>query len=250
MDLKDITIREIKSIVTVHSKRGQNGKMTDRPSYAISLCREGEIVYIQDGVEYVSDKGYAVILPKGKSYYIKRTREGYFPVINFDSEDHICDTVTQIPLQSGEELLSDYERLKNLSVSGGSRAQLFSILYGMLHKLGSDHLPYEMREAIRIIKADYCDPTLTNSRLAEECNISEVYLRKLFNKYFSTSPRQYVIDMRIQTAKQLLAEGVLKISVISEKCGFANQYHFSKIFRQHTGLSPTDYRRENMIYTI
>ena len=62
-------------------------------------------------------------------------------------------------------------------------------------------VPRELRPAMRLIKNDFCDPSLTNARLSAECNISEVYFRKLFTKHFGFSPKQFIIDMRIQKAK-------------------------------------------------
>ena len=72
----------------------------------------------------------------------------------------------------------------------------------------------------------------------ENMVVSEVYFRKLFLKHMNTSPKQYIIDIRLQKAKQLLAEGVFSISAISEKCGFSNPYHFCRIFKDRIGIPP------------
>ena len=250
MDLKNVVITEIGEAFTVHSVNGRYEKMQNRKCYGLSLCTEGQITYIQDDREYVSDKDTAVILPKGENYFIRGDKTGYFPVINFDCLDFLCDTVTVIPVQNAEQLTADYERIKKLFCFEGNRAQIFSIFYGMLHKLSSDNIPYELKGAIQLIKNDYNNPNLTNERLARECNMSEVYFRKLFTKYFKTSPKQFVIDIRLQKAKQLLTEGVSNISAISEMCGFSNPYHFCRTFKQHTGRTPSEYRKENLVYKI
>lgn len=87
-------------------------------------------------------------------------------------------------------------------------------------------------------------------RLAQACRVSEVYLRKLFSKHLSTSPKQYIIDLRLQKATQLLREGALTITDISETCGFSNPYHFCRIFKEHLGITPSEYRKENLIRKI
>ena len=250
MELKNITVTEISNVITVYSENGRRDKMTDRRSYGLSFCKEGQVTYIQDGCEYVSNRDCAVILPKGGTYLIKRDKTGAFPLINFDCLDFLCDTVTVIPIQNTEELIADYERMKKLFCFDDNRTQIFSIFYGILHKLCSDNIPRELFGAVRLINSDYCDSSLTNTRLADECNISEVYFRKLFTKHFGISPKQFIIDVRIQKAKQLLAEGSLSISHISEKCGFSNPYHFCRLFKQHTGITPSEYRKENLIYEI
>jgi AraC-like DNA-binding protein len=250
MKLKNITVTEISNVLTVFSQKGRCDKMINRDSYGLSFCNEGQITYIQDGVEYLSNERCAVILPKGGSYTIKRDKTGSFPVINFDCLDFLCDRITVIPIENAEELIADYKRMKKLFCFDENRAQIFSIFYGMLHKLSSDNIPCELLGAVRLIKSDYCDGSLTNAKLASECNISEVYFRKLFTKHFGISPKQFIIDVRIQKAKQLLAEGSLKISAVSEKCGFSTPYHFCKLFKQHVGISPSDYRKENLVYQI
>jgi len=162
----------------------------------------------------------------------------------------LCDTITVVPVHNADKLIADYERMKKLLCFDGNRAQIFSIFYGMLHKLCSDDIPYELRGAVRLIRSDCCDVSLTNARLAYECNISEVYFRKLFTKHFGISPKQFIIDLRIQRAKQMLAEGALSVSVISEKCGFSNLYHFCRLFKQRVGITPSEYRKANIICEI
>lgn len=250
MKLERITVTEVYGVMTVHSERGRSDEMADRKSYGLSFCRQGQITYLQNGVAYVSNPGCAVILPKGGTYCIERDKTGLFPLINFDCLEPLCDTVTVIPVQNPEELIADYERLKKLFCFGGNRAQILSIFYDMLGKLCAHGVPHELRGAVRLIESDCCDAALTNARLAAACNMSEVYFRKLFTKHFGIPPKQYLIEMRLQRAKQMLAEGAWSVSAISEKCGFSNPYHFCRLFKQKTGTTPSEYRRANRIHEI
>jgi AraC-like DNA-binding protein len=250
MDINSITVTEIRNAHTVYSKKGMHNRMKSREHYGLSLCTDGQITYIQNGHEFVSSPGYAVILPKGKSYTIRRDKTGSFPLINFDCLELICDTVTVIPIENAERLLEDYERIKKLCGFQENRARVLSIFYGMLHALRTDSIPRELAGAVRLIRTSYGASTLSNAELAWECNISEVYFRKLFTKHFGISPRQFIIDTRIHEAKNLLAEGALSIAAISEQCGFSSPYHFSRAFKQHTGATPTEYRNANLIYDI
>lgn len=246
MDFQKITVTEIYGAVTVYSEKGRYDKMTNRKSYGLSLCESGQITYLQDEKEYVSEPNCVVILPKGGNYEIRGDKTGSFPVINFDCSDFLCDTVTVIPIQNAQSLLADYERIKKLFYFDGNRARRFGIFYEMIHKLCSDDLPRVLQSAVHLIDHAYCDPTLTNAKLAAECQISEVYFRKLFTKHFGVSPKQFVIDVRLQKAKQLLSEGALSVAEISEQCGFSNAYHFCRIFKQHTGSAPSEYRKKNL----
>ena len=250
MELKDITVTEISAAVTVYSEKGTATVMKDRKSYGLSLCIDGQITYIQNGREYLSHKGCAVVLPKGATYTVRREKTGCFPVINFNCLEFLCDTVTVIPLQNAEELLADYERLKRHLTSPDSRAQAFSIFYDMISKLSPDPVPRELSGAIRLIESSFKDSSLTNERLACECKMSEVYFRKLFKKHFGISPRQYIIDVRLRMAKELLTEKTSSIESVAERCGFSNPYHFARIFKEHTGTTPTKYRKANQTHEI
>ena len=104
--------------------------------------------------------------------------------------------------------------------------------------------------AIKYLETNYQNPNLTNSELAEQCKISEIYFRRIFTSYYNMTPRQFLIDIRINKAKLLLSEGALKINAVAVKCGFSNQYHFCRVFKEKTGLTPTEYVKQNRIYKI
>ena len=121
----------------------------------------------------------------------------------------------------------------------------------MLHRLSSyGAIGNTLTTAIKYIEKNYQNPTLTNKTLAKECKISEVYLRKLFAAQLQTTPKQFILEIRMQKAKQLLTEGGVKISTIAEHCGVSNPYHFCRLFKQKTGMTPTEYARQNRVYKI
>lgn len=250
MDLKNAVITSIIEACTVYSPKGRSEQMLNRKSYALTFCIDGQITYIQNGHRYISNRNTAVILPKGGNYFICGDKTGFFPVINFECSEFLCDTITALPIQNPDQLIADFEEIKKLLCFEDNHARVFSIFYGMLHSLSSNKLPPLLENAIRLIGNEYVNPSLTNAGLADLCQVSEVYLRKLFSKYLHTSPKQYIIDLRLQKAKQLLREGALCVSDIAESCGFSNPYHFCRIFKEHTGTTPSAYRKEHMIYKI
>ena len=74
MDLKNVTITEISTVVTVYSEKGGCDKIADRQFYGLSFCREGQITYLQNGRKYVTNKDSAILLPKGGTYFIQRDK--------------------------------------------------------------------------------------------------------------------------------------------------------------------------------
>ena len=249
--LGDMIVTEIKDVMTVFSEKGRVVNMRNRTTYGLSFCLDGQITYVHNGKRFVSDKNHAVILPKGQSYTLYGDKKGMFPLINFDCLGDLCDSFVVIPIEDSKFFINDYERIKALSLFEGNNAKILSIFYGIVDRLVSySSAGNTLMPAIGYIEKNYHNPGLSNSELARECRISEVYLRKLFAKEFKTSPRQFVIDIRIQKAKQLLSEGMFKTGVVAEMCGFSNPYHFCRIFKDKTGLTPTDYANQNRVYKI
>ena len=252
VDINNLTVSEIIEVATIPSAKGREANIKNRFAYGLSFCIEGQITYTQNGIKYVSDKNHAVILPQGQSYSLYGDKKGVFTLINFRCRRVLCDTICVLPIHSAEEYIKDFENMRRLSLFEGTRPKMFSIFYNMLYRL-STQTSYEKNllfPAIKHLEQNYCDPTLTNSTLASLCGISEVYFRSLFLKEYHITPRQYIINVRLDKAKQLLSEGGLKISAISELCGFSNQYHFCRIFKDKEGKTPSEYMRENHVFKL
>ncbi|MBQ4527510.1 MAG: helix-turn-helix transcriptional regulator [Clostridia bacterium] len=249
--LKNATVVNIDGVFTVNSQKGRREEMKNRQWYGISFCLGGQITYVHNGKKFVSDKNCAVILPMGASYTVLGDKTGLFPLVNFSTIEFLCHTFKIIPIDNVSDFMNDFEKLKNLYLLGSNRAKMMSVLYDIIAKLTSkDEGNKTLIPAIKFIEKNYGNSDITNTLLAEKCSISEVYLRKLFLKNFNMTPKQYIMDIRINKAKQLLSEGSFKINAVSEQCGFANPYHFSRYFKEKTGLTPTEYMKENMIYEI
>lgn len=246
-----ITVTDFYDIVTVSSTKERWSEMINRPNYGISLCIEGEIIYTHKGKDYISNKNHIVILPKGESYTISRNVSGLFPLINFGCLGFLCDKIISIPVDNMDVYISLYKKIKKLYIFEDQRQKIMSIIYDILNHLAAEGSNYNaITPAVSYIHANFQNPALSNVELANICHISESHFRKSFYKQFKMSPKQYIIDTRILKAKDLLVEGDLKIQAVCEKCGFTNQYHFCRLFKEKTGQTPSQYRNKNRIKTI
>lgn len=75
------------------------------------------------------------------------------------------------------------------------------------------------------------------------CKSVPVFKRE-FKKIFKDTPASWVLKKRISLAAQLLQTTAMSVTEIGFECGFENQTHFSRVFRQRTGLSPLQYRSD------
>lgn len=247
-----ITVTDIQTPIVVYSRKERTYNTTCRTTWGLSLCRSGQITYTMDGKQYVSDKTVAVLLPQGGRYSLHGDQTGFFPLINFTCQQLTCDTIRVFPLRNPEACLRLFDRIKALSISGENRLKMFSAFYQLLDSMEEPQAAQSslLAPAIAYIEQNLPDPTLNNTALATHTGISEVYLRKLFLTHLGTTPKQYILDLRIQKARQLLTDTAYTVAAVAECCGFSGPYHFCRAFKDRTGLTPTQFAEQNRIYRI
>lgn len=83
--------------------------------------------------------------------------------------------------------------------------------------------------------------------LAGLASMSVDHFVRAFHVATGVTPHQYVLERRLDRACELLRADTARIEVIARACGFAGGAHFSMVFHQHRGLTPTAYRRGSML---
>ena len=78
--------------------------------------------------------------------------------------------------------------------------------------------------------------------IARRLNISKNYVQKLYKEHFGISYIDDLIEARIHMAQELLTTTDLRITEIAEACGYRNDTHFMRQFKDKTGVTPTEYR--------
>jgi AraC-like DNA-binding protein len=101
-----------------------------------------------------------------------------------------------------------------------------------------------IQKACLIIR-DNPSRNLNIEELAGDLNINYSLFRKTFKKYTGLSPMQYHTALRMKQAIYLLTNTDLSIKEISFNLGFCSVFYFSKLFKEKTGKTPSDYRRVN-----
>jgi len=82
-------------------------------------------------------------------------------------------------------------------------------------------------------------------KLATDLNVGYSYFRQMFRKYTGISPTQYHLSLRIQKAKDLLVSTDLSFKEIANDLGFESYFYFSRIFKDKTGKSPMEFRKDH-----
>jgi AraC-like DNA-binding protein len=157
---------------------------------------------------------------------------------------------------SGESITDRIElnvnELENLSWYVTSKRPLFNSLgeiigsYGMTHSLEKSNKLLSMVEPIKLpveyIREHYAKD-IRIDELAKISFLSVSALERRFTKYLGKTPKQFINQVRLERARQLLLETDRSVSEICDECGFSDKSYFSKQFKRLFMIQPSKLRK-------
>ncbi|PHV69338.1 hypothetical protein CS063_16235 [Sporanaerobium hydrogeniformans] len=101
-------------------------------------------------------------------------------------------------------------------------------------------------QALIYIKSNYHDD-ISLENIADKLFLNAAYFSRLFKQYMGMTFTDYLIELRMEKAKELLSLGKYKVYEVSKMVGYKSEKYFFRIFKQYTGYSPTEfYRHTNL----
>jgi AraC family transcriptional regulator len=86
--------------------------------------------------------------------------------------------------------------------------------------------------------------SLTLAEIAAEIHLNPQYFARVFKKAVGQSPHQYIVEKRVERAKELLKTTELSLADIASQVGIATQSHFTTVFHHITGVTPREFREK------
>lgn len=114
------------------------------------------------------------------------------------------------------------------------------ILY--LERMISRIYSTEVEKAVEYINMSYTEDIRLKD-VADYVHISETYLSIIFKKETGQYFTDYLNDLRIKKARELLKSGNINVTEVGEMVGYASTSYFSRVFKQLTGINPLDYKK-------
>lgn len=121
--------------------------------------------------------------------------------------------------------------------------QVFNNLRTHIQLGKNQSYPRPLTAAIVYIRENYQKP-IQLSMVAEACNVTSSYLSRLFSEYLGTNFSDYINQFRVNKAIILLEEKKHSIKEVAYLVGYQDPNYFSRIFRRHMGISPSDLEKE------
>lgn len=176
---------------------------------------------------------------KQEEYPQKRLEAGFFQIFR-----HCCTRAAFSPDVKPEDI---EDHISGLFMSAVDMESLILKINQLLEEIsvplkeesGTDSLA----EGIGNYIQKHFSEEITLEFIARKFGISVSYTIKLFKKYHNQTLLQYVADLRLSEAKRLMRENPeLDIKTIGEMVGYSDQHYFSRVFKNATGMSPTEYK--------
>lgn len=120
------------------------------------------------------------------------------------------------------------------------------LLEVLMQKISESRAPHTGQESLAFQTYQQCRTHITNhflrlrsvSEIAAECHRDETYLCRLFRRFDQETPYQLLRRLKMNHAAERLQSGQALVKHVAEETGYANPFHFSKVFKQVWGVSP------------
>lgn len=214
-----------------------------------------------DGVLYPAQKGGCCLSKPGQIQEIVKPYRGYyFNVVTQDPE--LCEMLDNLPgffiMWNVSEVIDLIKQMVSTEDSGlMGRLKLQSCACRILAILSryrtnpkaADSGVYQHRKTL-LMADKYLRENMTRDvnllELAKLCSLDPTYFHKLYTAAFGITPAKRILGFRINAAKRGLIAGESSLEELAGNCGFSSQAYFCYRFKQIVGLTPLQYRDEQL----
>lgn len=260
-DSLDITVTCAGHYKLITKKQFKTTRVNGRNDYQLLYIANGKAHFLINGNKIEAEKGSVILYsPKDSQeyiYYLDENPDIYW--IHFSGSDpqkiiddsniifkrkinilkrHDYIIIMDKIIQEIQKKEIDYLNMCNLYIK-----QLF-----LLIKRSTDENTYinnninkEIQNILDSFEENYNKP-LFIAEYAKNHNISICWLIKLFKQQVGITPKDYLINIRLNKAKELLITSEYTINEIAEIVGYEDALYFSRLFKKRIGMSPTQYK--------
>ncbi|MEO3741927.1 helix-turn-helix transcriptional regulator [Plantactinospora sp. B5E13] len=216
--------------------------------WCLLVPRTGSFTFeISGGPRGVSKHGDIVVCPPGGTLWRRmRTPTSFFHA-RFSTE--VAPPIGRTRVLDVDRFRADLAMLEAAEAHPGLvAAHVVTDLILMMLRARRDAPGDELvRRATVLILDHFTSPDLSLGDLAAALGISPTQLSRRFRAVRGVTPVAYLRTVRLQKARELLTETDDTLQAIAERCGYRSAFYLSRVFRNHTGQSPSQYRHDSRL---
>ncbi|MHB8061029.1 MAG: helix-turn-helix transcriptional regulator, partial [Ruminiclostridium sp.] len=137
----------------------------------------------------------------------------------------------------------DVNTLKELKVKSKDRLR---DAINIVNSKQNDASKSVVEQAISYMKENYVNE-LSLESVADRYFLNPAYFSRLFKQYTGTTFTDYLIELRMEKAAELILLGKYKVYEVSQKVGYKSEKYFFRVFKQYTGSSPSEYYKNKVL---
>lgn len=197
----------------------------------------------RDGQTYKVGPGQIFVIPPYvKTYYVADKKNPWSYIWIGFTMDMSLDVFSQpvIPCRDAGPIFN--EMLTCSDMKNGRSAFLSSCIWRLVALLleKSKYTPDYIDEALHCMHSEYASG-ITIQQIADRLCLNRSYFFTIFKKHVGVSPSEYLINLRLDKAEEMMRVFRQTPLVAATSVGYENLYHFSKAFKKHYGMSPREY---------
>jgi two-component system response regulator YesN len=123
----------------------------------------------------------------------------------------------------------------------GEIREIYSAAADYTIESSQNNMKLVLKKAVEYLEENYCNP-LTLRQVADSVYVSPFYISRLFSRQLGKTMTDYLNGIRIKNACELLRDVEYKIYQVGEMVGIPDAHYFSRLFKKHTGMTPSEYR--------
>lgn len=144
---------------------------------------------------------------------------------------------------AGRDMLAELQKIDSLEDKQSYIAKLIETFIAERERRQQQRHSQSLAGIIDYIHENCGDPALSIEDIAKRAGYSAGYMRRIFKDQYACSPNDYLLNIRIEKAKRLLAETDRSTKDIAHAVGYLNVKYFYSIFKKRTGMTTYEYKQ-------
>ena len=188
-----------------------------------------DILYLPQGMAYTAHYTDTEMIT---FHFVTQEKDGEIQVYSFENGEKIYRTF----LQARELWQAKAPGYQLYAMSA-----LYSVLGMICQKETDDQLPPHFLQAVSLLNSGYTDSRINMKEVCARAGIGQSTFRQLFKNHYRKTPVEYVMDLRIEHARSLIAGG-MSVETAACESGFNDPKYFARAVKKRFGCTPRSFK--------